>query len=155
MVKAEEASPQAILGNLLELLKQDGLIRAGILARWSGIIPVSGLRNRLVNGTVLFCGDAGGFTHPITGAGIAQAVISGKCAGREAAKALYSGDYDSILPEYETEMRSHFGGVLQHARFKRDLMIKHWDEKDFLGLCKKTWIAFRGYGKRERNPGCP
>jgi digeranylgeranylglycerophospholipid reductase len=152
IVKSPAISPAAILGNFLELLKQDGLIRAGVLARWSGIIPVSGLRKRLVNGTVLFCGDAGGFTHPITGAGIAQAVISGQSAGRTAAKALNSGDYNSILPEYESEMTKHFRGVIQHARSKRDLMMQNWDdEQDFVGLCEKTWIAFKGYGKRERN----
>jgi flavin-dependent dehydrogenase len=149
VVPRHDAHPRVFLEMLLEYLLVRDIIRPGVLARWGGLIPVSGLRERLVMDNVIFCGDAAGLTHPITGAGIPQAVVSGAAAGLAAARALKTGKR-SPLSDYEEELRGYFGGVVDHARSKRELMMCLWDEAGFEDTCRQTWIGFKGYRKRVR-----
>ncbi len=145
-----EKSPAIHLDAFLERLIAVGVIRPGRLAMSAGLIPVSGMRQELVRDNVMFCGDAAGLTHPITGAGIPQAVVSGSMAGRFAAQALKSGSNQPLL-EYQTEVEVMYRGVLGHARSKRDLMTQLWNEPDFLNTCEQTWIGLKGYRKRVRS----
>jgi digeranylgeranylglycerophospholipid reductase len=138
-----------MLDQFVETLCREGLIRRGTLARSGGLIPVSGIREKLVLDGVVFCGDAAGLTHPITGAGIPQAVFSGEVAGRAAAAAITKSD-SRYLREYETEIRSRYEGIISHALSKRALMMDRWHEPDFEALCEETWIGFKGYKKRVR-----
>ena len=145
----DDLNPAGLLEELLEGLRDLGLIRPGILARSGGLIPVSGIREGLVRGNVLFCGDAACLTHPITGAGIPQAVFSGIEAGRAAALALKT-DSPEPLSQYEDEVRGRYQGVMLHARSKRDLMMARWHDSEFAQTCRHTWIAFKEYRKRVR-----
>ncbi len=138
-----------LLEDLLEWLSTLGIIGPGKLARTGGIIPVSGIRSRLVQGNVIFCGDAAGLTHPITGAGIPQAVFSGELAGRAASEALKSGE-EAPLTEYIQEILGRYSGVINHALSKRRLMMDRRDDPDFEETCRQTWMAFKGYRKRVR-----
>jgi digeranylgeranylglycerophospholipid reductase len=147
VVSRRDVSPSALLDRLVEWLVSLGVIRRGVLARSSGVIPVSGPRERLVRGNVIFCGDAAGLTHPVTGAGIAQAVVSGAHAGRAAGLALRSGGHEPV-DSYEKEMLGRYRGVLMHALSKRRLMNRLWDAADFRSTCEQTWIGFRGYRTR-------
>ncbi len=140
--------PAVILDHLLRSLTESKLVRPGCLARYGGLIPVSGLRSSLVMGNIIFAGDAAGLTHPITGAGIPQAVFSGELAGMAAVSAVKSGNFSS-LSNYETEIRGRYEGVLKHAVSKRQFMLQHWNStSDFPELLERTWIGFKGYGKR-------
>lgn len=143
-------APADIFEEFLTFLYDMKLIKPGRLARSAGVIPVSGLRESLVRENVLFCGDAAGLTHPITGAGIPQAIFSGALAGTTVAEAADTGD-DLALSRYETEIRSRYAGVLAHARSKRVRMMERWEDEDFAATCNETWIAFKGYRKRIRN----
>lgn len=143
-------SPSTLLDRFLEFLVSRGLIMSGILSRTGGVIPVSGLRECLIHDNVIFCGDAAGLTHPITGAGIPQAVLSGDAAGIAAAETVESGDYRH-LADYEAQVTGTYGGVMRHARSKRVLMEGAWNQADFSALCRETWIGFRGYNKRIRS----
>ena len=134
VVPSINVSPRELLDRLLTWLHELGILRSGRLSRTSGVIPVSGIRPQLVKENVIFTGDAAGLTHPITGAGIAQAVFSGLEAGKAAFKAV------------ET---SRYGGNIAHARSKRLTMMSMWNEPDFAKVCGRTWIAFNGYRKRE------
>jgi flavin-dependent dehydrogenase len=138
-----------MLDQFVETLFREGLIRRGILARSGGLIPVSGIREKLVLDGVVFCGDAAGLTHPITGAGIPQAIFSGELAGRASAAAITKSDR-RYLREYEAEIRSRYEGIISHALSKRALMMDRWDDPDFEALCEETWIGFKGYKKRIR-----
>jgi flavin-dependent dehydrogenase len=138
-----------LLDKLLRRLKRTGMIRDGILARYGGLIPVSGVRDRLVASDVILCGDAAGLTHPVTGAGIPQAVFSGDLAGKAAAEAINRGDR-APLEEYEREIGSRYRKIMEHARSKRNLMISEWSNADFTATCRRAWIGFKGYRKRER-----
>jgi digeranylgeranylglycerophospholipid reductase len=133
------------LDRLHRQLVDEGLVGSEILARTGGAIPVSGMRERLVVGNVLFVGDAAGLTHPITGAGIAAAVVSGECAG-EAAAAWLAGDH-AALAEYEEDIRDQFGTTLARAVAKRQWMKSLWriqqvQHDEFLRQC---WVAFPEY----------
>ncbi len=146
--------PRKVFEAFRGMIERLGLIGPGRLARSSGVIPVSGLRKSLVLGSVsfggvVFCGDAAGLTHPITGAGIAQAAFSGHLAGVSAAAAVKTGDWKH-LHNYEAEIRGRYGGPLRHAVDKRTLMVSRWKDPDFAATCKQTWIAFKEYRKRVR-----
>lgn len=128
----------------LQLVKQ-GLVGAEILSRTGGAIPVGGLRERLVVDRCVFVGDAGGFTHPITGAGIASAVISGERAGAAAAEFL--DGQDDALAEYDEDMRDQYGPSLARAVAKRTWLDTLWRtplaQQD--AAMRGGWIAFDEY----------
>lgn len=141
--------PRRVFEAFVEMLLSFGMIRPGRLARSNGVIPVRGLRRDIVYAGAIYCGDAAGLTHPITGAGVPQAVFSGHLAGVSAAAAVKSGD-EKHLYNYETEIQGRYGGPLNHALDKRLLMMSRWCDADFAALCRETWIAFKGYAKRVR-----
>jgi len=144
-----DLSPRKLLDQLVHMLVSQGLVRPGRLSRTAGLIPVSGMRPTLVLDNVAFCGDAAGLTHPITGAGIPQAVLSGELAGKAIAATLESGDR-THLKSYEDEVAGRYRGVLDHALAKRRLMMAGWHEADFEGKCKDWWIGFKEYRRRVR-----
>lgn len=137
---------------LLEALHADlvaqGRVGAEILGHTGGAIPVGGLR-RLVSSvgatTVLLAGDAAGLTNPVTGAGIASAVISGREAGRAAA-ALVAGD-DGAATDYAEEIEALFGASLARALARRrELMaIYSHDRTPDPADLERGWIAFPAY----------
>jgi flavin-dependent dehydrogenase len=120
-----------------------------IFSRTGGAIPVSGLRYRLVEGRVLFVGDAGGFTHPISGAGIAAAVISGESAGRAAAGVI-AGD-STALEGFEEDMRDRFESSLQRAVERRRFLQGRWRTPAVREdrVMRRGWIAFEEYYRTE------
>ena len=73
----------------------------------------------------MFVGDAAGLTHPITGAGIAAAIVSGESAGQAAARFLLSSDADA-LSEFEAEMRDQFEASLTRAAARRQWLNQQW-----------------------------
>jgi flavin-dependent dehydrogenase len=59
-------------------------------------------KQRVFNGALL-AGDAGGFVHPITAAGIYPAIVTGKCAAEAALYALERGNVSqTCLSRYDT-----------------------------------------------------
>ncbi len=118
---------------------------SGIVGKSGGLIPVGGPL-RTVKGRVMLAGDAAGQTHPITGAGIAQALECGRLAGEVAGRAVKRGTLAS-LPEYEAEWRAVFGDWLQIATDRRREMEKGWGKEEFEGLVKRCWVAFPSYRK--------
>ncbi len=143
-------SPAAALGDFRAMLIRLGLIKPGWIARTSGFIPGLGIRFPVIVDNILFCGDAAGLAHPITGAGIAQAVFSGDIAGKFVAKALKSKD-SSIINRYQDVLLERYGGAYGHALSKKKLQLELWKTGNFVELCDQTWISFKGYKKRERN----
>jgi len=110
----------------------------------AGFIPVGGILEFVNNSNILLAGDAGGFTHPITGAGILTAVLSGEIAGKWAAKAVQGEDM-SILNNYSTECGKFLGRFLEHGLRKRKCMESHWYTEDFSNLIRNSWISFKEY----------
>jgi geranylgeranyl reductase family protein len=83
-----------------------------------GRIPLGmDLASRVRNG-ILFCGDAAGFTDPITAEGISFAVESGMLAGETALEALAAGNFGaSFLRRYDDRWRACFGERFSKASF--------------------------------------
>lgn len=134
------------LDRLHAMLARDGRVDSDVLAMTGGPIPVAGLRAPLVAGNVMFAGDAGGFTHPISGAGIAAAIVSGERAGAAAASYVIAREPDA-LRDYEDEMRDLFEASLQRAAHRRgELMAsRHFPAFRADATHRRAWIAFPEY----------
>lgn len=137
---------KAPLDALHAQLTDAGMVGSSIAYRTGGAIPVGGMRDALVVGTTLFVGDAAGLTHPITGAGIAAAVVSGERAG-EAAAAFCTGNNASALAEFEEDMRDQFEVTLARACDRRRWLGEHWGRAEAAldPMHRKGWIAFPEY----------
>ncbi len=125
-----------------------GRVDGEILSRTGGAIPVGGMRERLTAGHVMFVGDAAGLTHPITGAGIAAAVISGERAGQAAASSLCDGNV-AALREFEDDMRDQFEAPLARAVARRRELNRIWHTPAARADAphRRGWIAFPDYFK--------
>ncbi|HEX9180936.1 MAG TPA: NAD(P)/FAD-dependent oxidoreductase [Burkholderiales bacterium] len=122
-----------------------GVVGAEIRRRTGGAIPVGGMRERLVVGEVLFVGDAAGLTHPITGAGISAAVLSGEEAGAAAARRV-AGKLGA-LEDYDETVRELFGPTIERALRTRESLNWMW-KAPAVGLDesqRRGWIAFEEY----------
>ena len=137
-----------LLDDLHARLIEEGRVGREIMGHTGGAIPVGGMRSlvaRLDATTVLLAGDAAGLTNPITGAGIAAAVMSGREAGRAAARLL--GGESSAGEDYADEMEALFGPSLERALARRRTLIAKYksgqvpNETDL----KRGWIAFPEY----------
>lgn len=110
-----------------ELMAQD-LVGPSILRRSAGFIPTAGLREetgfRFNNLAVFLAGDAAGLTHPLTGAGIPQAVLSGQEAGRAAAG--FIAGRTSAPADYQAALAGQWAGPLARAQDRRDRARRLW-----------------------------
>jgi geranylgeranyl reductase family protein len=97
----------------------------------SAYIPAGNFRKRPGKGNVLLTGDAAGLVEPITGEGIAYALLSGKYAAQSVLQAARAGDpgraYGFYLPRYR--------GIVQEfsiAKLLRHLMSSRLAEPMFI-----------------------
>jgi geranylgeranyl reductase family protein len=90
-----------------------------------GKIPLGmDFASRARNG-ILFCGDAAGFTDPITAEGISFAIESGIIAGETAIDALAAGNFsEGFLQQYDARWRASFGERFSKAGFLQETMQK-------------------------------
>ena len=130
---------RALLNGFFEYLRKIGKVQDKILGRTGGIIPVNGPLSSFKD-NVLLVGDACGMTHPITGGGITQAIITGNIAGEVAARTIKGKD---SIESYSYRWQELFGQELRRAKIKRRFMEAHWD--DFESTIKKCWVAFKEY----------
>ena len=145
-----------LLNHFLGLLRNLGkVVTLQIIRKTAGAIPCS-VPSRTVFGNILLAGDAAGHAHPITGAGILNAVIGGEMAGRIAAEAILSENLGH-LESYEDRWRETFGASLSYGASKRDFLESRWKEPhlDFEALVRKTWVGFKEYyeGRRSSSSG--
>jgi digeranylgeranylglycerophospholipid reductase len=133
------------LDRLHATLVAEGRVGPEILRRTGGPIPVGGMRSNLVAGNVAFVGDAAGLTHPITGAGIAAAVVSGEAAGEAAAR--YCAGEGDAWRAYDEEIRDQFEASLARAVARRRWLVSRWmsNEARSDSLHRRSWIAFPEY----------
>ncbi|PIY31769.1 MAG: NAD(P)/FAD-dependent oxidoreductase [Candidatus Infernicultor aquiphilus] len=136
-----DKSLSSILKKFVKVLEEDGKVKNSPFLITSGLIPVGGPLNT-VKDNIMLVGDAAGQTHPITGGGIAQAVICGKIAGKIAACAIQKEDIEMLI-DYEKEWKDIFGKELERAHTKRCFLESNWDKLD--SIVKKCWTVFREY----------
>jgi digeranylgeranylglycerophospholipid reductase len=123
-----------------------------IVAKTGGFIPCEKPRKTVFE-NILLAGDAAGHAHPVTGAGIFNAVIGGEIAGRIAVEAVEREDL-RFLENYEIEWQETFGKSLSYGAAKREFLEENWNkpEVSFEGLIRKTWVGFKEY-YRDRKKG--
>ncbi len=133
------------LSRFIEELRAGGLIGTKIIEKTSGLVPVSGL-NEITAGNIALCGDSAGLTHPITGAGILSAVISGELAGDYAAESVKKSK--NLLSEYKEEIESIFKKPFLTALKKRaELYPKMLDDAGIAENISRLWPSFDEYYK--------
>ncbi len=137
--------PGEALAHLLDGL---GLSTAAVVGRLGGVVPSGGPVPQLRAGNVLLVGDAAGLAHPVTGGGIAPAVLSGQMAGEAAARAAAGGDL-SALDAYPAAWHEAMGGPMRQALTNRRYLDAHWsqDVAALSAAVAETWIAFPAYGR--------
>jgi flavin-dependent dehydrogenase len=140
-VKGKRPIIRKVLNRFLVRLAKEGKIGREPLTMTAGWLPAEPL-SKVVRGNVLLAGDAAGHTHPITGAGVAQAVICGKMAGKWAARAVVAEDL-SLIERYDEDWRDHFGETLERAYERRLELERNWNHLD--RVMKRGWVAFREY----------
>jgi len=146
----------SLLSNLMNsfldrLIDYRKLLGINIVGKTGGSIPCEKPR-QTVFGNTLLVGDAAGHAHPITGAGILNAVIGGEIAGRVAAEAVIRGDL-RYLENYEIEWRETFGKFLSYGASKRDFLERNWNKAEvgFEDLIRKTWVGFKEYYEERKD----
>ncbi len=139
---------KAIVIGLHRKLARDGVVGDAIGAVTGGAIPVGGMlkpAGTLGRARVLLAGDAAGLTNPVTGAGIAAAVISGRLAGSAAAAEL-EGD-PNAAGDYAEELEALFGAALARALRHRRALETAWRDAGAPGkaMLRRGWIAYPEY----------
>lgn len=136
-----------LLDALHRRLRAEGRLGSGVSCLTGGAIPVGGrraARGMLGGAPVLLAGDAAGLTNPVTGAGIAAAVISGALAGRAAA--LWLGGRAGALADYEEELGDLFDAALARAlRRRRELLAAQETGRVSAAALRAAWIAYPQY----------
>ena len=130
-----------VLERFVSRLAEQGKVKKAPSRTTAGWIPAEPLRQG-VKRNVLLVGDAAGHTHPVTGAGVSQAVIGGQMAGKWAARAAETGD-PGLLAAYEEEWRELFAAVQERAHERRRSLEKNWGRLET--AVKASWMAFREY----------
>jgi len=132
---------RAALNGFVERWVHEERIRAAPRKPMFGWIPTAPL-DCVVRGNMMVAGDAAGHAHPITGAGISNAVLAGRLAGKWAGEAVRKGDL-SALQGYAAELEEELGETLRHGDRRRRILERHWDRlAEVLPYC---WIAFPEY----------
>jgi geranylgeranyl reductase family protein len=146
VVSSKASRLPGLLGDFLDALRGSKKLREiQIVSKTGGWIPCEFYEKNLFKNALLI-GDAAGHAHPITGAGILNAVIAGELAGRVAAEAIVKKDLGA-LNNYDREWQESLGKSLAYGTFKRRFLEEHWEEPgvDFEVLIRKTWVGFKEY----------
>jgi digeranylgeranylglycerophospholipid reductase len=133
-----------VLKGFIERLSREGKVAPRPLEWFAGWIPVGPPRRVTFENTMLV-GDAAGHTHPITGAGVFQAIAGGRMAGRWAAEAVKKRNMD-LLSQYEAEWRDLLEETLERGYRRRMELEKEWHRLP--EIIKGCWVAFREYYAR-------
>ncbi len=132
-----------VLRDLQSALVATGRIAPDVVAITGGAIPVGGpdrVTTCLGSIPVLLAGDAAGLTHPVSGAGIAAAIVSGRLAGTAAS--AWAGGRELSLSDYADEIADLYGSSIRRALARRA-------ERLAGGRIKRTWIGFPDYWQGE------
>ena len=137
-------SAATALEEFQQYLINEGVISEEVLRTTGGAIPIGGPRIRTQQKNLMLVGDAAGHTHPISGEGIFQAIVSGKIAGSLAADSVRMGDLN-VLTQYPEKCLIKFGYFIQRGLKKKDEYNMYRKKIEFSELVRKTWFAFPEY----------
>jgi digeranylgeranylglycerophospholipid reductase len=96
----------------------------------SGAVPVCNFTGRLSMGGLMLAGDGARLVDPLLGAGIMNAMISGRMAGNIAADAIKNGDVSAkALKAYDNGIRSTMGKAIRRNYRVKELLIGSTDRQ--------------------------
>lgn len=111
----------------------------------TGGVPAFSRKSQLVKDNILLAGDAARLVDSLSGAGIANALLSGKIAGQVASEYLANGgNSPDYLKKYEEEFLKIKGRELRFYSFCRKIYLRMKDE-DF----EEVILFLREYLKDE------
>jgi digeranylgeranylglycerophospholipid reductase len=100
-----------------------------IIESMMGAVPCFDRNKNLVKENVLLVGDAGRVIDSLSGAGISNALLSGKIAGSVVSRYIKDGGLSaSFLKKYHDELMRSKGGLLRFYSFCRAVFLKMTDE---------------------------
>lgn len=139
------------LEDLHSRIAKTGQVGTDIIGYTGGAIPVGGMidvSGKLGESLVLLAGDAAGLTNPVTGAGIAAGVMSGRLAA-EAIAAHLSGGLDSV-DIYQEDLEDLFGASLRRAVTRRKELVELGASQGKLSkkAMRGAWIAYEDYWRK-------
>jgi digeranylgeranylglycerophospholipid reductase len=145
---AQKARLKSIVAGLHSSLVANGRVGPELLGLTGGPIPVGGMLRpwgTLGDTLVLLAGDAAGLANPVTGAGIAAAVHSGRLAGEAAAS--HVSDIRTVGANYEEEIKSVFKAALDRALRRRAELaaIGGTGALPDKAALRRGWIAYPQY----------
>ncbi len=133
-VGARTKDLKSLLFKWLIYLEKQGIIEeVRYREAHTGLIPLSVLRKPLHSNHILI-GDAGGFTDPLTGAGIQNAFESAHMASSLIKGRIKREEYEKLLQS------SYLAKYLKRRKKRRDLMEKKWN--NLKEAIEKSWISF-------------
>ncbi|MDR3589220.1 MAG: NAD(P)/FAD-dependent oxidoreductase [Negativicutes bacterium] len=136
-----------LLARFRQELVDAGVVRDNALrGPTGGLIPAAGLAEKLASDHMLVAGDAAGCTHPVTGAGIISAVVSGQLAAA-AVTAQGKVGSASLADSYPRALTAEYGPQFARARSRLIARDQGWTygRQEFVRLIRRSWIAFPEY----------
>ncbi len=114
----------------LEQLLKDFYPDARVIGWLKGVVPTGGNLKRIYADNLLVAGDAARLADPVTGGGIAAAIISGRLAGEIAFEALDRGDFtEKFLKKYEKKVWQELGIDYKISLILREYLKNYTDER--------------------------
>lgn len=114
----------------LEQLLKDFYPDARVIGWLKGIVPTGGNLKKIYADNLLVTGDAARLADPVTGGGIAAAIISGRLAGETAFEALDKGDFsEKFLKKYEKKVWQELGIDYKISLILREYLKNYTDER--------------------------
>jgi geranylgeranyl reductase family protein len=135
---------QLIIKEFINNLVVRGIVvDARPIEKTGGLIPVGGPLEVTQRENMLLTGDAAGHTHPVTGGGIMNAIVTGRMAGETAARAVINNDL-TMLSQYPQTWQSFLGRYLNRATQQRNEMDHKWtyNTQQFKDLIRNNWFSF-------------
>jgi len=133
-IGARNKNLKALLKVWLNSLEKQGIIvNTTYKEAHAGLIPLFVLQ-KTIHPSHILVGDAGGFTDPLTGAGIITAIESSKMASLLIKGIINRNEYEDRLKN------SHLAKYLIRRKKRRDFMESTWNNLE--KAIKKSWISF-------------
>lgn len=120
----------------LDKFVQEKFPNASIIAFIAGAVPTSGTLPKITSDNVMLIGDAARQVNPVTGGGIASAIISGQIAGKIAAQSIKSNNCsNNFLNKYHKQWMKIRGNRLKILHKLKESFFTLTD-KQFCEICR-------------------
>jgi digeranylgeranylglycerophospholipid reductase len=103
---------------------------ANIIQTMVGGVPVCDMNGRISTDGLMLAGDGARLVDPLMGAGIMNAMLSGRMAGKRAVDAIEKGDVsDRELRKYDAEVRECMGKAIHRNYLIKEFLVNASDRQ--------------------------